>query len=201
MNFMGIGTGELIVILIIAVLVVGPDKLVELAGKLGRLFVKIRQMTEGATHEFRDALAIDEIQDAIKGVTNEVKDVTAEIKGTADDVAAINTEAQGAVQDIQKATEVTPVATPKKVAPTGPIPQTILEMLGPATNTDTADGAVVTNVTSQTQDQADIEAEPVKVQATMVVADDKDVEPIELDDVVIIEAAGDNHRNMTGSAS
>ena len=200
MNFMGIGTGELIVILIIAVLVVGPDKMVELAGKMGRLFVKLRQMTDGATHEFRDALAIDEIKDAIQGVTDEVKDIGREVKGTADDVTAIRTDAQGAVQDFQNVAEGKSVAAPKPV-PTGTVPQAILDIMGPVTQTVAADGVTASDFLPHAEDHGDIEVEPVKVQGTTVAVDDKDEEPIELDDVIVVEAAEDNHRDMTGSAS
>ena len=200
MNFMGIGTGELIVILIIAVLVVGPDKMVELASKLGRLFVKLRQMTDGATHEFRDALAIDEIKDAIKGVTDEVKDIGQEIKGTADDVAAIRTDAQGAVQDFQNVAEGKSMAAPQPV-PTGTVPQAILDIMGPVTQTATADGVTASDFLPGAEDHVDIDVEPLKVQGTTVVADDKDEEPIELDDVIVVQTAGDNHRDLTGSAS
>lgn len=199
MNFMGIGTGELIVILIIAVLVVGPDKMVELAGKLGRLFVKLRQMTDGATHEFRDALAIDEITDAIKGVTDEVKDIGQEIKGTADDVAAIGTDAHGAVQDVQNVAKGKSVVAPQPVS-TGTIPQVILDIMGPATQTTSSGAGAAADILPGAKDHVDIGAEPVKVQETTVVVDDKDQEPIELDDVIVVETAGDNHRDMTGSA-
>lgn len=200
MNFMGIGTGELIVILIIGVLVVGPDKMVELASKMGRLFVKLRQMTNGATNEFRDALAIDEIKDAIKGITDEVKDIGQEVKATADDVAAIRTDAQGAVQDVQNVAEGKSVATPQPV-PTGTIPQAILNIMGPATQTVAADGVAAPDFLPRAEDHVDTDVEPLKVQETTVVTDDKDEEPIELDDVIVVETAGDNHRDLTGSAS
>jgi Tat protein translocase TatB subunit len=200
MNFMGIGTGELIVILIIAVLVVGPDKMVELAGKMGRLFVKLRQMTDGATHEFRDALAIDEIKDAIQGVTDEVKDIGQEVRGTADDVAGIGTDAEGAVQDFQNVATGKPVAAPQ-VVPKGTVPQAILDIMGPVTQIAAADGVTASDFLPRAEDHVDNDVEPLKVQETTVVVDDKDEEPIELDDVIVVEAAGDNHRDMTGRAS
>jgi len=200
MNFLGIGTGELIVILIIAVLVVGPDKMVELAGKLGVLIARLRQMTDGATQEFREALAIDEIKEVIQGVSDEVKDVGQEMKGTAAEVAAIGVDAQSAVKDAQDVAEGKVVAPPQPVA-RGPVPQNILDMMGPPTQTVTSDGTAVPGASPVAQDLADREVEPVTVQATRVVVDDQDEEAIELDDVIVVEPAGDNHRDKPGSAA
>ena len=55
----GIGSGELIVILIIAVLVVGPEKMVEYSAQLGRLIAKLRAETNDVTREFRDAFDLE----------------------------------------------------------------------------------------------------------------------------------------------
>jgi len=59
MGFMGIGTGELIVILAITALVVGPDKMVKWARDAGRLIAKLRQETESIRGEFAEALDVD----------------------------------------------------------------------------------------------------------------------------------------------
>ena len=69
----GIGTGEILLILIIAMLVVGPEKMVEFAGKAGRLLAKLRMEGDKITSEFREALAVDEISEQIQGVFQEVK--------------------------------------------------------------------------------------------------------------------------------
>lgn len=200
MNFMGIGTGELIVILIIGVLVVGPEKMVELASKLGRLFGRLRQMTDGATHEFRDALAIDEIQDVIKGVTDEVKDIGLEVKGTANDVATIGTDAQGAVQDFKQVAEGKSIPPPKPVT-TGTIPQAVLDIMGPATQTGAAIGLSASDFLPRAQEQVDASIEPVVVQETKVAVDEQDEEPIELDDVIVVGTTGDSQQASTESAS
>jgi sec-independent protein translocase protein TatB len=56
---LGVGTGELLLILVIAVLVVGPEKMVEYAGKAGRMIAKFRAMTSDVTSEFRDAFSLE----------------------------------------------------------------------------------------------------------------------------------------------
>jgi Sec-independent protein translocase protein TatA len=56
---LGVGTPELLLILVIAVLVVGPEKMVEYAGKAGRMIAKFRAMTSDVTSEFKDAFSLE----------------------------------------------------------------------------------------------------------------------------------------------
>ncbi len=56
----GIGLPELLVIAVIALLVVGPKKLPELAKTLGKGFSEFKKATEGATEDLKGALNDDE---------------------------------------------------------------------------------------------------------------------------------------------
>ena len=58
---LGIGTGEIILILVIAVLVVGPERMVVFARQAGRLLAQFRQQSDSMTKEFREALALEEL--------------------------------------------------------------------------------------------------------------------------------------------
>jgi len=51
MNFMGIGPGELILILVIALLVFGPRRLPEIGRALGRTIAEFRRMSQELTAE------------------------------------------------------------------------------------------------------------------------------------------------------
>ena len=56
----GIGLPELIIIAIIALIVVGPKKLPDLAKTLGKGFSEFKKATEGITDDLKGALKDDE---------------------------------------------------------------------------------------------------------------------------------------------
>ncbi|MFZ2398333.1 MAG: twin-arginine translocase TatA/TatE family subunit [Smithella sp.] len=56
----GIGMQELIIIAVIALLIVGPRKLPDLAKSLGKGFSEFKKATEGVTEDLKDALKEDE---------------------------------------------------------------------------------------------------------------------------------------------
>jgi Tat protein translocase TatB subunit len=66
----GIGVPELIVIAIIALLVVGPQKLPDLAKTLGKGLAEFRKATEDATETLKETLHMDDIHQEV----NEIKD-------------------------------------------------------------------------------------------------------------------------------
>ena len=59
----GIGMQELIIIAVIALIVVGPKKLPDLAKTLGKGFSEFKKATEGITDELKETLKEDKIQD------------------------------------------------------------------------------------------------------------------------------------------
>jgi sec-independent protein translocase protein TatB len=67
-----IGGGELIAILIIALIVLGPDKLPDAVRRAGRLYGELRRMSSGFQAELRDVL--DEPMREVRSTTDLVKD-------------------------------------------------------------------------------------------------------------------------------
>lgn len=51
-----VGAGELLVILLIALIVLGPDKLPEAARKMGNVMGELRRMSSGFQSEMRSAM-------------------------------------------------------------------------------------------------------------------------------------------------
>jgi sec-independent protein translocase protein TatB len=56
MNFIGIGPQELIVILVVALIFVGPQRLPKLAADLARIVRDVRRYTGGIAAEFNEAI-------------------------------------------------------------------------------------------------------------------------------------------------
>jgi sec-independent protein translocase protein TatB len=63
--------GELVVILLVALIVLGPDKLPEAIRKFGRVYGELRRMSQGFQSEIRDALdePMREVRDTMNTVT------------------------------------------------------------------------------------------------------------------------------------
>jgi len=66
------GIMEIVMILLVTLLVVGPDKLPEYARKFGRYYREFKKIASGATSEMSKALGLDEDED-LKEFTDELK--------------------------------------------------------------------------------------------------------------------------------
>ena len=82
----GIGMTELLVILVLATSFLGPERMIEFAGQLGRWVAKLRAQTSDVTREFRDAFDI-ELGD-LKEEVNEVKQDLESLKEVGQDLAS-----------------------------------------------------------------------------------------------------------------
>jgi sec-independent protein translocase protein TatA len=70
----GIGMQELIIIVIIALLVVGPKKLPDVAKTLGKGFSEFRNALDGVTEDFKQTIQNEEKPDKEKPKDDEMKD-------------------------------------------------------------------------------------------------------------------------------
>ena len=61
-----VGGGEILVILLIALIFLGPDKMPDAAKKVGRMLGEVRRMTSGFQEEIRSAMDIDGTGEASK---------------------------------------------------------------------------------------------------------------------------------------
>ncbi len=68
----GIGMPELIMIAVIALLVVGPKRLPDLAKTFGKGLSEFRKATEGATETLKESLHMDEIQQNLDEIKESV---------------------------------------------------------------------------------------------------------------------------------
>ena len=63
--------GELVIILLVALIVLGPDKLPEAIRKVGRVYGELRRMSQGFQSEIREAL--DEPMREVRDTMNTMK--------------------------------------------------------------------------------------------------------------------------------
>ena len=102
MNFMNIGPTELMVIVAIAILVVGPKRLVEIARTIGRLTAKMREISGEFTSIMRSEL--NELEDVKREVTQAIGEATGSVSqsGDAADVTGtVKTAKQEADRSLQ----------------------------------------------------------------------------------------------------
>jgi Tat protein translocase TatB subunit len=71
--------GELIIIAIVALVVLGPEKLPEAARRIGQIYSQIRRMGDGFVDEFRQA-----VDEPIVELRRQVDDVASSISASTD---------------------------------------------------------------------------------------------------------------------
>jgi sec-independent protein translocase protein TatB len=114
-----LGGGEVIVILVLALIVLGPEKLPDAIRKVGNIYGELRRMSEGFQSEFRDAF--DEPIRELRGTAQVMQDAVQQplqtdlASGPVEEVQAPVEEAPAPVAD---AVDELPVeASPDEAAP------------------------------------------------------------------------------------
>lgn len=107
MSFFGVGAGEALVVLVLAMIVVGPQRFPEIARQGGRWYRLARQYTDEVMKDVRSA--VDEIEQEIKEETGDVtsiSSISSDLRAIRDDIDAVGTEsASEAAQAVSDSTE------------------------------------------------------------------------------------------------
>ena len=95
MNFFGIGGLELIVVFLVALLVVGPVKLVEGARLARKYMTELRRQREDLTQMVEEAVDMEGIRERLDqdGILDDVRDLSAELNEIREDARNITTDA------------------------------------------------------------------------------------------------------------
>lgn len=80
-----VGGGEILVILVIALLVLGPERLPTAGRQIGRALAEFRRVSTGVQADLRDALNADELLDTVGSIRDAV-DIRGQIK---DELASV----------------------------------------------------------------------------------------------------------------
>ena len=85
---MRIGFWELIVILIVALLVIGPDKLPFYAKKLGEALAQFRKVSSETAEEIKQSVAepLDEVQKPLREAMGPLEETRKEVEGSMKDL-------------------------------------------------------------------------------------------------------------------
>jgi Tat protein translocase TatB subunit len=121
MEFLGVGLPELLVILVITLIIVGPQRLPEMAAQIARAMREFRRYTSSLSRDVTEAL--EDIEKEYSAVKEEWKEVDEAVR---QDMKAIAAEVSGAAADARSALkqadqpaggETSPSTTPSKVVP------------------------------------------------------------------------------------
>jgi sec-independent protein translocase protein TatB len=85
MNFFGMGPLELVVVLVLALVFIGPEKLPEVAAQLGKVYRDLRRVTAELSTEFNESM--QEIQSIHTEVQGEVQSLQSLDLGTSEEPA------------------------------------------------------------------------------------------------------------------
>ena len=85
---MKIGVWELVVVFIVALIVIGPDKFPEYARKLGEALRQFKKYSSEATKEIRESVVepLQEAQKPLKEAMEPVSDLERSVRGEVDDL-------------------------------------------------------------------------------------------------------------------
>jgi sec-independent protein translocase protein TatB len=128
MDILGIGFSELIFILVIALMVFGPRRLPEMAGKAGKFIADLRSMSNGLMAEWQREINASELQDeldktrqelaqardTVSGAGRQVKEETASV---AKSIAPPKIDAGKVLSDQAANLEEAATSTPSTVQP------------------------------------------------------------------------------------
>ena len=122
MNFLGMGPGELILILIIALIVFGPGKLPELGRSLGKAVRDFREMSQGFTAELNKEFK--ELEEATKDIqqTAQTLQQVAKLPQSLPDMA--KQAVLGGGEETPAPTKAEPVVSQEETAPDEEKPET-----------------------------------------------------------------------------
>lgn len=95
MNFLGIGGLELVVVFLIALLVVGPARLVEGAKTARKYMTELRRQREELTQMVEEAVDMEDIRERLDqdGLLDEVRDLSSELNDFRQDAQSLTTDA------------------------------------------------------------------------------------------------------------
>jgi Tat protein translocase TatB subunit len=115
MDFFGIGLPELVVILVLTLIVVGPQRLPEVAAQIGRAIREFRRYSSGITKELLDA--VQDLEREYQDLRGELRAVSGELRDKAE---AFGKDLTGVADEVRDKLQVEgPSPKPAAIPPPG----------------------------------------------------------------------------------
>jgi Tat protein translocase TatB subunit len=135
MEFFGIGLPELVVILVLTLIVVGPQRLPEVAAQIGRTIREFRRYSSGVTKELLDA--VQDLEREYQDLRGELRAVSGEMRDKAESFGRDLTGVADEVRD--------------KLQVEGPSPKPAAALPSSSDNGSGADGEALTSPAVETE--------------------------------------------------
>ena len=108
MEILNVGLGEMVVIVIIALLVFGPERLPEIARQAARFFSQIRTATDEVRRVLTEEAAtirapIEETKREIESIARPIDEVQKQVKSLSNPLDTINREIKSSISDLKSA--------------------------------------------------------------------------------------------------
>ena len=118
MEFFGVGLPELVVILVLTLIVVGPQRLPEVAAQMARAIKEFRRYTSGMSKELLDA--VQELEREFKDLRGELDSVSAEVRQKAEAFGRDLTETSNDIREKLRIEEPKPQSAAAPAQPALP---------------------------------------------------------------------------------
>ena len=103
MEFMNVGGGELLIIILLALVLFSPEDILKLMRTIGNYARTARQMWSNVSKSLQNDYIPDEVKEVVKETATTVKEAKSTISGVRENLSSMSTEVE---EDISKATEM-----------------------------------------------------------------------------------------------
>ena len=104
MDFMGMGPLEILLVLIVGFLFLGPEKLPDMAAKAGDLYRKLTKATSNLAKSLTEEVSaeVKAASDLTKSLTDVTKEITGEVKAASDLTKSLGQEISTEIKETGK---------------------------------------------------------------------------------------------------
>jgi Tat protein translocase TatB subunit len=193
MDILGIGLPELLFIFVIALMVFGPRRLPEIAGKAGRIVRDLRNMSQGFLAEWQREITVAARLDELEEVRKELEETKQSLRQSQAEITGGANQIGQSIAAVTRPTNTTSTTSPVKPTETvSKTPETADSMV-----TAPTEAALVTQ-TDDPEAEMSLSAEEADVDSAAKSADNP---PIETPEIPLESPAIEKNGSAIGAVS